>query len=133
MILIDTSAFLALLDKADIFHEKAIDTWISLLTANEDLITNSYVLVESVAVIQNRIGLDAIRELNENILPHIEIDWIDEKKHILSLERVLTANRRQLSLVDNSAFNTMQNFGITEAFTFDNHFAEEGFTVLPTP
>lgn len=131
MIFIDTSAFLALLDKTDIFHEKAVNTWLSLLSENEDLITNSYVLVESFAVIQNRLGLGAVEQLDDNILPHVEIDWLDQEKHSISLKKVLTANRRQLSLVDNSAFNTMQNFGINQVFTFDNHFAEEGFDVLP--
>ena len=40
-------------------------------------------------------------------------------------------NRRHLSLVDVSAFATMRRMGANQVFTFDQHFAEEGFEVFP--
>jgi len=39
----------------------------------------------------------------------------------------LTAARRQLSLVDCISFEVMRRRGIKTAFTFDDHFAEQGF------
>ncbi|RME55690.1 MAG: VapC toxin family PIN domain ribonuclease, partial [Caldilineae bacterium] len=43
---------------------------------------------------------------------------------------VVGANRRGLSLVDCTSFVVMQQLGIDTAFAFDNHFKEQGFTLL---
>lgn len=43
---------------------------------------------------------------------------------------IFTANRRQLSLVDYVSFAAMRQFGVNDAFAFDKHFTEPGFTVL---
>ena len=131
MILIDTSAFLALLDMNDIYHERATKKWITILDAGHVCITNNYVVLESVAVIQKRLGLQAVQELDENILEHVRTEWVDEAQHARALATVLTTNRRRLSLVDCTAFQTMLHRGIETAFTFDNHFREEGFSVIP--
>jgi predicted nucleic acid-binding protein len=42
-----------------------------------------------------------------------------------------TANRRQLSLVDYTGFETMRHLGIEKVFTFDEHFREQGFELIP--
>ncbi len=130
MILIDTSAFLALLDKNDAFHQRATKEWATLLYEGNSCVTNNYVLLESIAIIQRRLGVKAVQELSENVLPHIQVDWIDEFKHENDFGSLLSANRRNLSLVDISAFATMRRLGISKVFTFDHHFAEEGFEVL---
>lgn len=45
-------------------------------------------------------------------------------------EAVLAAGRRSLSLVDCVSFAAMRQYGIREAFTFDCHFGEHGFSCL---
>jgi predicted nucleic acid-binding protein len=131
MIFIDTAAFLALLDTNDIYHERATKKWITLLDAGLVCVTNNYIVLESVAVIQKRLGLQAVQELDENILEHVQIEWVDEAQHAQALATVPVTNRRKLSLVDCTAFQTMRHRGIETAFTFDNHFQEEGFSVTP--
>ena len=133
MIFFDTSAFLALLDRNDIFHKKAIAEWKKILYKSQNSTTNSFVLLESIAVIQRRLGVEAVRELRENILPHLYLDWLDEPQHEKALDTVLSTNHRQLSLVDISAFATMRRLGINKVFTFDKHFAEQGFDLIPAP
>lgn len=44
----------------------------------------------------------------------------------------MIGTRRQLSLVDCTSFEAMQRRGLTQAFTFDAHFAERGFEVIPS-
>ncbi len=131
MILIDTSAFLALLEMNDIYHERATKKWITLLDEGQECVTNNYVVLESIAITQKRLGLQAVQELSENILEHVHIGWIDEVQHVQALENLLSINRRQLSFVDCTAFQTMRRLGIETAFTFDGHFREEGFKVIP--
>lgn len=131
MIFIDTSAFLALLDMNDIYHERATKKWIALLEEGRECVTSNYVLLESIAITQKRLGLEAVQELSNNILEHIHVDWVDEAQHVQALESVLSTNRRKLSFVDCTAFQTMRRLGIETTFTFDSHFREEGYDVIP--
>ena len=131
MIFIDTSAFLALIDSRDLFNARAKKCWGDLIPGDETFVTNNYVITESIALIQNRVGIPAIRILQEDFLPGIQIEWIDEEQHGAALEYMLVANRRNLSLADCSSFATMRRLGIKTVFTFDEHFREQGFNVIP--
>jgi predicted nucleic acid-binding protein len=128
---VDTSALLAVLDKGDINHARALQCWENILQDAHSLFTNNYILVESIAIIQKRLGLQAVQDLQAEILPFVQIEWIDESQHAVVLEKVLATNRRKLSLVDCSAFQTMHHLGIETIFTFDEHFREQGFNVIP--
>ncbi|MGH9363572.1 MAG: type II toxin-antitoxin system VapC family toxin [Thermoanaerobaculia bacterium] len=127
---VDTSALLAVLDLADQDHAAAAATLRSLLDADEDLVTSNYVLVETFALVQSRLGLGAIRLLQQDLVPILRVAWLDEDAHRAAVTALLTASRRRLSLVDCSSFETMRRFGITRAFAFDGHFAEQGFELV---
>lgn len=131
MIYVDTSAFLALINEDDPYHDQAMQTWEQLISDEQKLICNNYVLVESIALIQRRVGLEAVSILHNDILPFIEVDWLDEDLHNSIVKAVLKNNRRQLSLVDHSSFDTMRRHGIKTAFVFDGHFSEQGFDTIP--
>ena len=130
-IFVDTSALYALISTQDQDMKLAAKTWEDALEGEDALFINNYVLVECFALIQSRLGLDFVRALQTNIVPFLQVDWIAEQQHISSVNNVLTANRRQLSLVDCSSFETMRRLGIEKVFTFDNHFQEQGFDVIP--
>ena len=68
-VFIDTSAFYALLDRDDESHRKAKNSWADLLKNDDTLVTNNYVLVETFALIQQRLGMDAVRGFQNDILP----------------------------------------------------------------
>lgn len=129
-IFVDTSAFLAVLNADDDFHQQAAAVWLDLLTGEARLITNSFVLAEAYALIQNRLGLDAIRTLAKEILPLFEVKWVDGELYQQAVTLLLAANRQQLSLVDCSSFVTMHQNNIDLAFTFDRHFSEQGFEII---
>jgi len=131
MIFIDSSALLAIVQVDDIDHLLAKQQWMNLLNANETLYTNNYVVVESIAIIQKRSGLNVLKKLQSNILELVGIDWVDEGQHSQALKTVFELNHRRLSLVDCTAFQTMRRLGIETAFTFDTHFREEGFNTIP--
>ena len=131
MIYVDTSAFLAVVHSGDDQHERAFQTWQNLIENNERLMCNNYVLVESIALVQHRVGMEALAILHNEIIPYMEIEWLDESLHNTIVDLALTTNRRQLSLVDLSSFDTMRRHNINTAFTFDSHFHEQGFEVIP--
>jgi len=101
------------------------------LENNETLVCNNYVLVESIALIQRRTGLEAVQVLQTQIVPFLDVEWFDQEFHDATVNLVLAMNRRKLSFVDCSSFTTMRRLGIQSVFTFDDHFREEGFTVVP--
>jgi uncharacterized protein len=129
---VDTSALLALLDRDQPRHADAAATWNTLLAANERLLTTNYVLVETYALAQRRLGLDAVRTLTNDFVPLLEVCWIDAALHHAAVAAVLTAARRDLSLVDCTSFDVMRQRGITRAFSLDADFSRQGFDLIPT-
>ena len=130
-IFVDTSAVFALLDRDDSNHKKAIKVWSSLLDPENILVSSNYILVESFALIQHRLGIKAVSAFQEDILPVINIEWIDSGVHRSGVSALLAASRRKLSLVDCTSFEIMRNSGIKTVFTFDSHFKEQGFSCMP--
>lgn len=130
-IFIDTSAFLSVLDKGDAGHAKAAPAWKDILAADAELVTTNYVVVETCALVQNRLGLGALRVFNEDIVPVLQIQWVDKAVHQAAVGTLLAVARKNLSLVDCVSFETMRLLGIASAFTLDKHFKEQGFRCLP--
>jgi predicted nucleic acid-binding protein len=130
-VFVDTSAIFAILDADDDNYARASQIWLDLMEQAENLITNNYILVETSALLQSRLGIKAIRVFNEKLVPVMLVDWLNADQHQGAVTAVLTAGRRNLSLVDCSSFGTMRRLGIQDAFTFDPHFLEQGFDCIP--
>lgn len=129
-IFIDTSAFYALLDRDDSNNQKATKVWTYLLGAEYTLVTSNYILVETFALMQNRLGLAAVRGFQEDILPLITLEFVSPEMHRSGIAALLSASRRSLSLVDCVSFELMRSSGIKSVFAFDNHFKEQGFVIM---
>ncbi len=129
-VFVDTSAFLSLLDIDEQNHDNAQRIWARLVQQNTPLFCTSYVLAETAALIQNRLGLRQLRAFHENVFPFLRVTWVDAILHEAGMTAVLAANRRRLSLVDCVSFVAMRQSGLDAAFAFDNHFAEQGFHLL---
>lgn len=129
-IFVDTSAFYAVLDRDDAFHVDAVAIWRNSLETDEILVTSNYILLETVALLQRRLGISAARVFNNDILPVLRVEWIDAASHSAAIEAMFSASRKALSLVDCTSFSIMRRLQIQMAFTFDKHFKEQGFILL---
>ena len=130
MTFIDTSALYAVLDRDDDNHLTARNTWARLLRSSEVLLTHNYVLVETAALLQSRLGMPAVRALQDRIMPVLRVYWVTESDHQTAMEVVVAADRRRLSLVDCTSFLTMRARGVVDVFCFDKHFEEQGFNFV---
>ncbi len=130
-VFVDTSAFLALLDGDDDNHFKAARAFDALMKKDENLVCSNYILVETCALVQHRLGIEALRTFHQDLFPLLTVEWVDEKAHLAAMGSVLTSGRRKLSLVDCSSFEVMFRIGISTVFTFDRHFRQQGFKCLP--
>ena len=126
----DTSGLLALLNDRDEHHAAAARAFRRLQGQQAPLVCTSYVLVEIYALVGRRMGVDAVRAFRADFAPLLEVVWVDATLHEAGLDLLLKQRRRQLSLVDAISFVVMTQRRLDEAFAFDPHFEQEGFTLL---
>jgi predicted nucleic acid-binding protein len=129
---VDTSALLAMLDRDDRDHERTAASWDELIAGGEELWISSYVLVESIALVQSRLGIPAVRLLETDIAPALRVDWVGEEIHRAAMSALLAVAKRALSLVDCVSFEVMRRRGIRRALTLDGDFERQGFDALPS-
>lgn len=125
----DTSGFFALLVKNDYMHVRAKENFKYFAENNVQLVTSSFVLVETTALLQRRIRMAPVNDFNLKIFPLLEIVWVDDKWYAKAVQRLLAQNKKNVSLVDCLGFEIMETFQIECAFAFDKHFEENGFTM----
>lgn len=125
-VFVDTSALVALLNPDDDVHDRAAAAFAQLRAQQAILLTTSYVLVETYALVGRRLGVDAVRSFRADFAPLMRVVWVDERLHDTGLDILAERGRRQLSLVDAVSFVTMREHGVDAAFAFDRHFDQEG-------
>jgi predicted nucleic acid-binding protein len=126
-VFVDTSTIFAVLDRADQNHVIAIARLEHLVTTGAVLVTSNYVVVESCALLQRRLGKDALQTFRNDVLPSLVVQWVNERQHEIAFATLIATDRRRLSLVDCVSFRVMRDLNLQMAFAFDGHFDEEGF------
>ncbi len=128
-VFVDTSGFYAFLDRTDPFHSEAK---LLLLRAGDEhwqLFTSSYVVHESWALIQARLGWAAVEDWVGSMLPVCDLVWVDETLHLLGAARCRQAREGRLSLTDCVSFEVMLSRGCLHAIADDEHFRNQGFSL----
>lgn len=129
-VFLDTSAILAVLDADDQRHSEAHLIWSRLLASGEELLSSNYVIVETISLVQRRLGLQAARAVETDIVPLLDLHWMSPAMHQAAVRRWWSASRRGLSLVDCSSFEVMLGRDVRQAFAFDSDFEQQGFALL---
>ena len=129
MIFLDTSAIYAWADAADPNHATAVRRLSAILADGDELLTHNYVLVESTALLQARLGVAAAGKLTRDAAA-FTVEWIDSDLHALGMQALERARKRHLSLVDHVSFLVMRRHRIETAFAFDPDFVSAGFSLV---
>jgi uncharacterized protein len=127
---VDTSALYALMDGDDPRHGEARQFWTEL-DPEEPLLTHNYVVVEASALVQRRLGIEALQDLVDKLMLPISTIFVEPAVHHAAVSAVLAARQRQLGVVDAVSFEVMRRAGVRAAFAFDDHFSRFGFETLP--
>ncbi|MCH8205425.1 MAG: type II toxin-antitoxin system VapC family toxin [Chloroflexi bacterium] len=127
--LVDTSAFYAIADADDQFHQRANGIYSGLLDQRADMYTTSYVLVECMALIHRRLGFDSLDRFVDSLRDVVGVVWVDGEIHRAAWDILKSRQGRRLSLVDCTVLVLAEalNAGV---FAFDDDFAREGLQVL---
>ncbi|HEY6568529.1 MAG TPA: PIN domain-containing protein [Actinomycetota bacterium] len=129
---VDTSAFFAVLSADEADTDRAT-RWLEQIAATEDerLLTHSYVVTESIALIHRRLGTDMVKTFLDDLLPVCEIRYVGKDLHERATVAYLSSLSRSSSFVDRTSFELMRAEGIRQAFTLDPDFASAGFETVP--
>ena len=130
MIFVDTSAALALVNPKDEYHDTSTAVIAALLDDGEELFTHNYVMLETIALLQRRVGLTAAAAFQRDAQNNLRIHWVTEDDHNLAVDRWLERGTRRLNLVDCMSFVVMEMFGCETAFAYDSDFKTEGFELV---
>jgi predicted nucleic acid-binding protein len=129
VIFLDTSAVYAWADVADPNHRAAIRHLQSILASGEELLTTNYVLVESMALLQARLGVAAAVRLAKDSTTFV-IEWVDDDLHAAGVRELERSRDRRVSLVDHVSFLVMRGRRVARAFAFDRDFTSAGFRLF---
>jgi uncharacterized protein len=127
---VDTSALLAFLDRDAARHECVVARLTAIL-ADGSGVTHNYVVLETEALAHRRLGGPVARRLLEDVVPLLDVAWVDVQLHAAAVATHLKALRRRSSLVDHVSFEVMRRRGIDAALALDDDFAAAGFRVVP--
>lgn len=121
-----------MLSHSDSEHERARAAFELLLATDEPLLTHNYILVETLALAQSRLGLEAVALLRDDIFPVLQVLWVDRALHAEALASTIAAGPRAVSFVDRVSFELMRQTHLERAFAFDQHFVDQGFHAVAT-
>lgn len=126
----DTSGWYAALDKRDSEH-MAAKAFFNPLSAS--LITTNLIISETITLVNQRLGHTKALKIwdklwNEGVAKKFFVT--PEIEH-LAWKMFREYDDKTFSFVDCTSFVVMKHLGITSAFTFDDHFRQIGFTILP--
>lgn len=125
-VFVDTSGFYAVLDGADAYHGRAREAFTRAEQEGWGLFTSSFVVHETWALIQARLGWAAVEDWLTVLLPRVEVVWIDEPLYGRAAARARQARERRLSLTDCASFEVMAARACREAIADDEHLRKAG-------
>lgn len=133
MIFIDTGAFIARYVPRDEHHSRAKRRWLEVERDRIRCFTSNFVLDETFTLLGRRASYTfaaarARALLASTALTILRPDATDEAS---AADLFAKFADQKVSFTDCVSFALMRRHGLSRAFTFDRHFADAGFEVLP--
>jgi predicted nucleic acid-binding protein len=128
-VFVDTSGFYACLDRTDPFHPAALAAFERAEQEGWALVTTNYVTHETWALVQRRLGWEAVETFLNDLIPRCAVQWVDENLHQLGAARCRQIRERRYSLTDAISLECMAQNKIVEAIAQDDHFARVNITM----
>ena len=130
-VVVDTSAFYALISASDEFHDSSVAAYERLVDRDLELWTTSHALVETIALVHRRLGFETLSQLLAVIESNVQVFWIDSSLHSTAMREFTSSAGRGLSLVDWTIV-LVARIKSAHAFTFDAGIADSGVMVVPS-
>lgn len=128
-VFVDTSALIALLDRADPRHAAVRSAFLDL--ADRELVTHGYVVAETLAVARRRFGVDGVIALLDDLLPVLAVLPVEPSLHASAQARYRASLPSGTSFVDQVSYGVMTREAIDTAFALDADFVAAGVDLIP--
>lgn len=124
IVLVDSSAIVALVDRNDRTHGAAVAAYRSLVEEGFRLFTTNFIVAETVSLLTDGPGPDIARQwLRDHRLTVYHADEEDEQR--ARAQVIASRSPRGLSYTDAVSMVVMQRLGISNAFSVDPDFLAE--------
>ncbi len=132
----DTSGFKAIYDERDDYHQEArgfMNQLSSRKIQTRGLLTSDYILDETLTLLRFGAGHSEASIFARAITDSkaFRTVHVGEEGFSRSLVLFLRSKDKQWSFTDCSSFVLMKNYGVSTAFSFDPHFQQAGYAMLP--
>ncbi|MBI2326685.1 PIN domain-containing protein [Candidatus Curtissbacteria bacterium] len=134
-VFIDTSAFAAIYNRKDQYHEAAQKKLAVLDRGDHLLVTSNYIVNETLTLLLAREGFEPAFKFGKRVFegrPDFHIRSLDWQDDISAWQIFKKYNRdKKWSFVDCTSYALMKDMEIKTVFTFDNRdFRQMGFKIL---
>ncbi len=132
-VFVDTSAWFAGIAKNDQYNRQALAEKHKLHQNNARFYTSNLVVHETTMFLERKINRREGISFLSYILtdPHVEVIHAAPEIEQEAYQTYRKYLDQDFSITDCVSFAIMKRFGISRAFTFDDHFRTMGFEVLP--
>lgn len=131
-VFLDSAYAIALSAVTDQYHQKAEMLAKQIETSGNALITTRAVVLEignALAKIPHRnVAIELLDSLEED--PDVEIIPLSEELYDRAMELYRQRSDKEWGITDCISFVVMQDYGLTQALTTDEHFKQAGFSAL---
>jgi predicted nucleic acid-binding protein len=129
MTLIDTGYLIALLNRRDQFHPRAL-AWSA--TIAERLVVTEYLIVETVNSFSKPINRPKVHAMVSRLRDEAKFEMVPASSELFEAGLRLHANRadKEWSMTDCISFIVMKRRGLTRALAYGLHFEQAGFEAL---
>lgn len=132
MIFVDSGAWIAFLNRRDQHHDDAVGIYNDLVQQDTQLLTTDYVIAETVNRLRyNHLVAVQFLDLIESsrATGGLTVAVIDSTLFQKAEQLFRQYDTARLSFTDCTSFVVCQQYNISEAFAFDQHFPMMGITL----
>lgn len=135
MIFVDTGAFIARYVRRDGHHARARRVWAEIERVRSACFTSNFVLDETFTLLGRQSSYSFAAERARALLRSKALTILrpDAEDELAALDLFAKFDDQEVSFTDCTSFALMRRHRLNRIFTFDRHFLDAGFEVLPSP
>lgn len=129
-IFVDTSAFYAMVNKGEVHHKKIRD----FITKSKALfITTNLIFAETISLITKRLGKKVAADFGKGLQnsSRLNIYYLAEDYQKEAWDLFVRYKDKDFDYIDATCFTFMKKMGINKALSFDRHYKQMNFEMLP--
>lgn len=129
-IFVDTSAFYAIVNKGETHHNKIKEF---IKKSKSLLVTTNLIFAETISLVTKRLGKNIAADFGTGLRSsaRLNIYYVSEEYQKEAWDLFVGYKDKDFDYIDATCFTFMKKMGINKVLTFDRHFKQMNFEILP--